>query len=237
MTNAPSHAILGQRLDQVRARMTSAAQRAGRDPDTIHLLAVAKTYPAEAIRALTQAGQIRFAESYAQEAADKMNALADLDVEWHFVGPLQSNKAKLVAPSFHWVHSVDRIKTARALERHSTEGAPLNICLQVNVSGEASKAGCAPEDLGELAEAVAAECPRLRLRGLMAIPAPGADPEAVRPAFRRLAAIRAELAESGPEAPWDTLSMGMSHDFEVAIEEGATHVRVGSALFGERNHT
>ena len=224
------------RLAAIRDRIAAAANRAGRDPTAVHLLAVSKTFPAEAVRALAAAGQRAFAESSAQEAMDKQDATADLDLEWHFIGPLQSNKAKLVAPRFALVHSVDRLKIARALDRHRSDGLPLDICLQVNVSGESSKSGCDPEALPELAATVAAECPRLRLRGLMAIPAPGADAEAARPAFRRLRELLERLRADGPDAPWDVLSMGMSRDFEVAVEEGATHVRVGSALFGERDY-
>jgi hypothetical protein len=224
------------RLAAIRERMAAAAARAGRAAEEVHLLAVSKTFPAEAVRGLAAAGQRVFAESYAQEAVDKQDATADLDLEWHFIGPLQSNKAKLVAPRFAMVHSVDRLKIARALDRNRGEALPLDVCLQVNVSGEESKSGCLPDALPELAAAVAAECPRLRLRGLMAIPAPGADAEASRPAFRRLRELLDQLRTEGPEAPWDVLSMGMSGDFEVAIEEGATHVRVGSALFGERHY-
>ena len=224
------------RLRAIRERITAAAERAGRHPGDVHLLAVSKTFPAEAVRALAEAGQGAFAESYAQEAVDKQDATADLVLEWHFIGPIQSNKAKLVAPRFALVHSVDRLKIARALDRNRGDGPPLDVCLQVNISGEAAKSGCDPKDLSALAAAVANECPRLRLRGLMAIPAPGADAEAARPAFRRLRELLAQLRREGPEAPWDVLSMGMSQDFEVAIEEGATHVRVGSALFGERDY-
>ena len=224
------------RLAAIRDRIAAAAARAGREPAAVQLLAVSKTFPAEAVRALAAAGQRAFAESYAQEAVDKQDATAALDLEWHFIGPLQSNKAKLVAPRFALVHSVDRLKIARALDRHRSDGLPLDICLQVNVSGESSKSGCDPEALPELAATVAAECPRLRLRGLMAIPAPGADAEAARPAFRRLRELLERLRADGPDAPWDVLSMGMSRDFEVAVEEGATHVRVGSALFGERDY-
>lgn len=200
-------------------------------------MAVAKTFPAAAIRTLVEAGQRRFAESYAQEAAAKQAELDDLDLEWHFVGPLQSNKAGSIAERFALVHSVDRIKVARALSRHRAEGAPLDVCLQVNVSGEASKSGCAPEEAPELAARIAGECPGLRLRGLMAIPSLGPNAEAARPAFRHLAGLRGQLRERVPEPPWDILSMGMSPDFETAIEEGATHVRVGSALFGTRDKT
>ena len=237
MSHAPDADQLARNLGKVRERMAAAAGRAGREPAEVTLLAVSKTFGAGAVRALAGAGQRAFAESYVQEAMDKLDATADLDLEWHFIGPLQSNKAKLVAPGFAFVHSVDRLKIARVLDRHRAGLPPLDICLQVNVSGESSKSGCAPGDLAGLAAAVAAECPNLRPRGLMAIPAPGTDPEDSRPAFRRLAALLAGLRQEGPEAPWDVLSMGMSSDFEVAIEEGATHVRVGSALFGERDYS
>jgi len=226
---------LAERLEEVRTRIERAARRAGRAPEEIALVAVAKTFPAAAMRTLAEAGQHRFAESYAQEAAAKQAELDDLDLEWHFVGPLQSNKARSVAGRFDLVHSVDRIKVARALNRHRTKGAPLDICLQVNISGEASKAGSAFEEAPELTARIADECPGLRLRGLMAIPAPRPNPEAARPAFRRLAELREALQDRVPQAPWDMLSMGMSADFETAIEEGATHVRVGSALFGIRD--
>jgi hypothetical protein len=223
-----------QRLTAVRERVRAAAEAAGREPAAVTLIAVSKTFSAAAMRRLAEAGQRAFGESYAQEAADKQDALADLDLEWHFVGPLQSNKARLVAPRFHWVHSVDRIKIARALERHAAEaGHAVDTCLQVNVSGEAAKSGCTPEAVTGLAETVAAECPHLRLRGLMAIPAASGDP---RPAFERLAALLTDLRERGVAGDWDSLSMGMSNDFEQAIACGATHVRVGSALFGERDY-
>ncbi|MFP4615700.1 MAG: YggS family pyridoxal phosphate-dependent enzyme [Thiohalorhabdus sp.] len=223
-----------RRLEDIRGRIAAAARRGGRDPEAVTLLAVSKTFPAGAVRALAEAGQRAFAESYAQEAEAKQADLADLALDWHFIGPLQSNKAGRVAAAFPWVHSVDRAKIGRALERHRAGQPPLNVCLQVNVSGEASKSGCAPEEARELAVLLRDDCPHLRLRGLMAIPAPGAGPEDSRPAFRRLAGLLAELREAVPGPPWDTLSMGMSGDFEVAVEEGATHVRVGSALFGER---
>ena len=224
-------------LEDVRGRIAEAAERSGRSPGEITLVAVSKTFQAAAVRALAGAGQRVFGESYVQEAVAKQSELADLELEWHFIGPLQSNKAGKVAEGFSLVHSVDRPKIARTLDRHRESGSPLDICLQVNVSGEDSKAGCAPEDLPALAELVVGECPRLRLRGLMAIPAPSPEPEASRPAFRRLAGLLAELRAGYPNQPVDTLSMGMSGDFAVAIEEGATHVRVGSALFGKRTYT
>ncbi len=226
---------LAERLEGVRDRIERSASRAGRDPEEIALVAVAKTFPAAAIRTLAAAGQHRFAESYVQEAAAKQAELEDLDLEWHFVGPLQSNKAVSVAEHFALIHSVDRLRVARALDRYRTKRAPLDVCLQVNISGEVSKSGCAPEEAPELASRIAGECPGLRLRGLMAIPAPSPNPEAARPAFRRLADLQRRLRERAPQSPWDMLSMGMSADFETAIEEGATHVRVGSALFGTRS--
>lgn len=235
MSEAARAETLASNLADIRRRIGEAAVRAGRDPAGIALIAVSKTFPAEAIRTLAAAGQRRFGESYAQEAAAKQEALADLDLEWHFVGPLQSNKAGAVAPRFHLIHSVDRLKVARALDRRRAGMAPLDICLQVNVSGEASKSGCTPESTWDLAGALASECPNLRIRGLMAIPAPGSSGEAARPAFRRLAALRTGLREEMPGSPWDMLSMGMSGDFEAAVEEGATHLRVGSALFGSRS--
>ncbi|KPV39543.1 hypothetical protein AN478_10350 [Thiohalorhabdus denitrificans] len=226
----------GRRVADIRERIAAAARRGGRDPGAVTLLAVSKTFPAEAVRALAEAGQRAFAESYVQEAEAKQAELADLSLDWHFIGPLQSNKAGRVATAFPWVHSVDRAKIARALDRHRTGQPPLDVCLQVNISDEASKSGCAPEEAPALATRIRDECPHLRLRGLMAIPAPGATSEESRPAFRRLAGLLAELRETVPGPPWDTLSMGMSGDFEVAVEEGATHVRVGSALFGERTY-
>lgn len=235
VTMSASAATPQQRLADIRQRVRAAAEAAGRAPDAVTLIAVSKTFPATAVRTLADAGQRAFGESYAQEAADKQDVLTDLALEWHFIGPLQSNKARQVAPRFHWVHSVDRLKIARALQRHRGEagGGPLHTCLQVNVSGEAAKSGCTPDELPGLAEAVAAECPRLRLRGLMAIPAAGGDP---RPAFEQLAALLAGLRERGVPGDWDSLSMGMSNDFETAIACGATHVRVGTALFGGRDY-
>ncbi len=222
------------RLEAVRNRIETAARGCGRDPEGITLIGVAKTFPATAIRDLAAAGLRRFAESYAQEALTKMEALNDLDLEWHFVGPIQTNKAKHLAPYCDWVHSVDRLKVARALDRYRGPDRPLDICLQVNTSGEPSKSGCTPEELREFAEAVAQECTHLRLRGLLTLPAPTRDPKEARSAFQQLAALLADLQSHGPSAPWDTLSMGMSHDLEVAITEGATHVRIGTALFGRR---
>ena len=218
-----------ENLAKVRARICDAAHTAGRPADTVHLLAVSKTQPASALRAAYAAGQVDFGENYLQEALAKQAELFDLPLIWHFIGPIQSNKTKALAEHFAWVHSVDRLKIAERLSaQRPADLPPLNICLQVNVSGEASKSGCAPDELPALATAVAA-LPNLRLRGLMAIPEPTPDVMAQRAAFARLRSLRDGLGLS-----LDTLSMGMSDDLEAAILEGATCVRVGSALFGAR---
>lgn len=211
--------------------LENAARAAGR-PGGVRLLAVSKTRPAETIAALAGIGQRAFGENYVQEAAGKIVALADRGLEWHLIGHLQSNKAREAARDFDWVQTVDRLKLAAALARHRPDGlAPLNVLLQVNIDDEASKHGCRPDDIPALAAAVAAE-PRLALRGLMAIPAPHPDPERSRPAFRRMRELFERLRASHPQA--DTLSMGMSDDFAIAVAEGATMVRIGSALFGPR---
>ncbi|GAA5005151.1 YggS family pyridoxal phosphate-dependent enzyme [Pseudoluteimonas lycopersici] len=211
--------------------LDNAARAAGR-PAAARLLAVSKTRTAGEVAALAELGQKAFGENYVQEAAGKIAALAGLGLEWHLIGHLQSNKANEAARLFDWVQTVDRPKLATALARHRPDGSPpLNVLLQVNIDDEASKHGCRPDDIQALAEAVAAE-PRLVLRGLMAIPAPHADPERRRPAFARMRGLFERLRESHPQA--DTLSMGMSDDFAVAIAEGATMVRIGSALFGPR---
>ncbi|KFN48911.1 hypothetical protein P873_13240 [Arenimonas composti TR7-09 = DSM 18010] len=198
----------------------------------MELLAVAKTQPAAAVRALAACGQSAFAENYVQEAAGKIGALADLGLTWHLIGHLQSNKAAQAAELFDWVQSVDRPKLVRALATgRAATRPPLNVLVQVNVDGETGKSGCAPAEVAALADAVAAE-PRLRLRGLMAIPEPHPDPGHRRAAFRAMRALFDELARRHPGI--DTLSMGMSDDFELAIAEGATMVRVGTALFGAR---
>ncbi|GAB6068686.1 YggS family pyridoxal phosphate-dependent enzyme [Methylothermus subterraneus] len=194
------------------------------------LVAVGKTHPPEVLLQAYRAGIRHFGENYLQEALAKQKALAHLDITWHFIGPIQANKTRAIASCFHWVHSVDRLKVARRLSEQRPDFLPpLNVCLQVNISGEASKAGIRPEEVRELAEAVLA-LPRLRLRGLMAIPAPAEDFAAQRAPFRRLR----ELFEACADLGLDTLSMGMSADLEAAIVEGATLVRVGSALFGPR---
>lgn len=198
----------------------------------VRLLAVSKLQPASAVAALATQGQTAFGENYVQEAIAKRAELAALGLEWHLIGPLQSNKCRDAAATFDWVQSVDRTKLVGLLARHRpADAAPLNVLLQVNVEGEASKSGCAPEAVDALAAAVAAE-PTLRLRGLMAIPVPHADVEQRRPAFRAMHALFERLRAR--HAGVDTLSMGMSDDFAVAIGEGATMVRVGTALFGAR---
>ena len=218
-------------IAKVAARIREAAQAVGRDPASVGLLAVSKTQPAAAIREAAEAGVRDFGENYLQEALDKQAELSELPLVWHFIGPIQSNKTKSIAEHFDWVHSVDRLKIAQRLsDQRPAELSPLNICLQVNVSGEASKSGCAPEELLQLAQAVAA-MPQLRLRGLMCIPAPSEDPAEQRAAFARLRALRDELPLT-----LDTLSMGMSQDLEAAIAEGATWVRIGTALFGARDY-
>lgn len=223
---------IAENLTAVRGRIAEAERAGGREPGSVALLAVSKKHPAAALREAATAGQRRFGESYLQEALGKMEALADLDLEWHFIGPLQSNKTRAVAERFDWVHSVDRLKLAHRLSEQRPEGmAPLQVCLQVNVSGEASKSGVPPAELPGLAAAVAG-LPGLTLRGLMAIPTPSDDPRLQRAPFRALAMALSDLRVEG--LALDTLSMGMSGDLEAAIVEGATIVRVGSDLFGAR---
>ena len=206
------------------------AARAAAHP--VRLLAVSKTRPAASIRALAILGQRAFGENYVQEARVKQQELGDLDLEWHLIGPLQSNKCREVAAHFDWLESLDREKLVALLDRHRpADRAPLNVLIQVNIDDETSKSGCVPESVSALAAAVAAAA-RLRLRGLMAIPAPHADPARRRDAFRRMRALFDALRAGHPDI--DTLSMGMSDDFGLAIAEGATEVRIGSALFGPR---
>ena len=221
------------RLAQVRARIDAACARCGRDPAEVTLLAVGKGQPLDALRALAAAGQRHFGESYVQEALAKIGALDCPACTWHFIGPLQSNKASRVAENFDWVHSIDRAKIATALSRHrAPDAAPLQVCLQVNISGEASKSGVDLDELPALAEQVA-QLPGLRLRGLMAIPRPSRAFDDQRAAFRQLREARDALCRQGHAL--DTLSMGMSDDLEAAIAEGSTLVRVGTALFGPRS--
>lgn len=220
------------RLRAVRDRIHAAEQRFQRPPGAVRLLAVSKTQPVTAVAAMAAAGQTGFGENYVQEALDKMTELAALALEWHFIGPIQANKTRPIAERFAWVHSVDRLKLAERLSAQRPASLPpLNVCLQVNIDREPTKHGLDPAEVSAIAAAVAV-LPRLRLRGLMAIPAPVTDFAAQRPAFARLRILQDQLTAAG--LALDTLSMGMSDDLEAAIAEGATLVRVGTALFGPR---
>jgi hypothetical protein len=226
---------LSSRLVAVQTRIAAATAAAGRPPGAVRLLAVSKTRPAADVRALFAAGQRAFGENYVQEAEAKMAGLADLGIEWHHIGRIQGNKTRVIAERFQWAHGVTDEQQARRLSRQRpADLPPLDVCIQVNVSNEATKAGVAIPTLEPLARAVAA-LPNLRLRGLMAIPEPCADPVAQRLPFRALRELSDRLRDAGLEL--DTLSMGMSDDLEAAILEGATLVRVGTALFGPRPPT
>ena len=220
-------------LNHIHAQIVEVASACERDPDSIILVAVSKRKPASDIRCAWQAGQTDFGENYLQEAQDKISELANLGLHWHFIGPIQSNKTRDIAERFAWAHSLDRFKIARRLnDQRPPDLAPLKVCIQVNISREASKSGVAPEDLAQLATAVAA-LPRLQLRGLMAIPRPEPDLAAQRAPFARLREALEALNEQG--FMLDTLSMGMSDDMEAAVAEGATLVRIGTAIFGARD--
>ncbi|MEX3762613.1 YggS family pyridoxal phosphate-dependent enzyme [Paraburkholderia phenoliruptrix] len=224
-------------LEAVQQRIAMAAHVAGRDARSIALLAVSKTFPAEDVRAAHAAGQRAFGENYVQEALTKIEALADFraSLEWHFIGPLQSNKTRPVAEHFDWVHSVDRLKIAQRLSEQRPDALPpLNVCLQVNISGEASKSGVSVDEAMQVARDIAA-LPRLRLRGLMAIPEPAGGIDEQRVPHRRLRELFERLRSDG--LALDTLSMGMSSDLEAAVLEGATIVRVGTAIFGARDYS
>jgi pyridoxal phosphate enzyme (YggS family) len=227
---------IGNNLQEVKRRILGACAQAGRDANTVTLLAVSKTFGPQAVREACAAGQRAFGENYVQEALAKIDALLDLrpQLEWHFIGPLQSNKTRAVAESFDWVHSVERLKIAERLAAQRPAGLPpLNVCLQVNVSGEASKSGVAPAELPALAAAVAVLAPgQLRLRGLMSIPEPTDDARQQRAAHGQLRELIGALHQQG--LALDTLSMGMSADLEAAVAEGSTIVRVGTAVFGAR---
>ena len=227
---------IGSNLQEVKRRVAAACGDSGRSANSVTLLAVSKTFGAEAVREALAAGQHAFGENYVQEALAKIEELAGLrpQLEWHLIGPLQSNKTRAVAEAFDWVHSVDRLKIAQRLaEQRPAALPPLQLCLQVNVSGEASKSGVLPSDVPALALAVAAlPAERVRLRGLMSIPEPAADREAQRRPHRALRELLSDLQGRG--LALDTLSMGMSADLESAVAEGSTIVRVGSAIFGAR---
>ena len=232
---------ISKNLQLVQHRIANSAQAADRDPASITLLAVSKTFDEQAVLAAAQAGQRAFGENYVQEAIDKIAATRDmrehnpdLQLEWHFIGPIQSNKTRQIAEHFDWVHSVDRLKIAQRLsEQRPADMPPLQICLQVNVSGEATKSGLEPEALLELARALVL-LPNIRLRGLMAIPEPTEDVQQQRAAFAKLRCMQNDLQSVGIQT--DTLSMGMSADMDAAIAEGATIVRIGTAIFGVRDY-
>ena len=240
---ADADPALVSRLAAVRDRIERATASAGRPAGSVHLLAVGKTFPPEALRGLHGAGQVDFGENYWQEAATKIEALADLQpLRWHFIGPIQSNKTRPIAEGVDWVHSVDREKVALRLSEQretwrsaGTDRRPLAVLIQVNVSGEASKSGCEPQIARELAERIAT-LPGLALRGLMAIPEPTPDPARQRAAFAAVRELHERIGDDLALPGFDTLSMGMSADLEAAIAEGATLVRVGTALFGERSY-
>ncbi|WP_342619136.1 YggS family pyridoxal phosphate-dependent enzyme [Rhodoferax sp. GW822-FHT02A01] len=226
--------MIADNLQRVRARIAQAATACQRKPDSVTLLAVSKTFPAEAVRQAYAAGQTAFGENYIQEAVDKMAALADLPLVWHCIGPIQSNKTRLVAEHFDWAHSVDRLKIAQRLSDQRPEGmAPLQVCIQVNIDGGPTKAGVAPEAVLELARQIAA-LPRLHLRGLMTIPEPAADFASACAVHTRARALFDALNAEGLQL--DTLSMGMTADLEAAVQSGSTLVRVGTAIFGKRDY-
>jgi hypothetical protein len=226
--------MIADNLSRVRTRLAQACAQAGRDAGAVTLLAVSKTFGADAVVQAYAAGQTAFGENYIQEAVDKIAALAHLPLEWHCIGPIQSNKTRLVAEHFDWVHTVERLKIAQRLsEQRPPQLAPLQVCIQVNVDGGATKSGVAPAEALTLAHAVAA-LPRLRLRGLMCIPEPAPDFVAACAVFARAKALFDAINEAGVRL--DTLSMGMSNDLEAAVASGSTLVRVGSAIFGARSY-
>ena len=219
-------------LVQVRKRIALASQAVGRSPEAVKLLAVSKTMPAQAVREAYAAGQLAFGENYIQEGVDKIASLADLPLEWHCIGPIQSNKTKLVAENFAWVHSIDRLKIAERLSaQRPSHLSPLQVCLQVNVDGGSNKSGVAPEELLALAQAVA-KLPHLQLRGIMTIPEPAETEVEARAVHHQAKTLFDNLNHAGLKL--DTLSMGMTSDLEAAVAEGSTCVRVGTAIFGAR---
>ncbi len=225
---------IADRLQAVKVRIAEAARQCGRDPQTIQLLAASKTNPPENLRTAWEAGQMVFGENYLQEGLVKIKALANLPIEWHFIGPIQSNKTKPIAESFSWVHGIDREKIAKRLSDARPDTLPpLQVCVQVNVSGEITKSGVDPEKAAELA-AYVSELPRLQLRGLMAVPELTAVTALQREQFQQLRELFEKLNQQGFNL--DTLSMGMSEDLENAVSEGATMVRIGTAIFGPRRY-
>jgi len=229
MSDSIAHAI-----EHVRQQIHASEAAAGREAGSVRLLAVSKTFPASAVQQAYAAGQRAFGENYVQELQTKAAELAALDIEWHFIGPLQSNKTRIVAEAAHWVHSIERLKIAQRLSEQRPDSLPpLQVCVQVNVSGEASKSGCAPQEAKELALAVAA-LPRLQLRGLMCIPEPTEDAQKLAGQFALLQQLQQELRTAG--LTLDTVSMGMSADMAQAIAAGSTMVRVGTAIFGARHY-
>ncbi len=223
---------IAQSLEKIRNRVTVLERRYQRPPNGVRVLAVSKTKPPEAVRAAAEIGQREFGENHVQDALSKLGALADLDLVWHFIGPIQSNKTRDIATRFDWVHSIDRAKIARRLNEQRPENLPpLDVCIQVNLSGESSKSGVEPAKAHELAQVVS-DLPRLKLRGLMTLPRPCDELDLQRRPFAELRRIREALNTTG--FALDTLSMGMSNDMEAAIAEGATIIRIGSAIFGPR---
>jgi pyridoxal phosphate enzyme (YggS family) len=232
---------IASKLQSVYAQISDACQKCGRQPTEVALLAVSKTFPAEAVREAALAGQRAFGENYIQEAVDKMaavRAMADVPaLQWHCIGPIQSNKTRLVAEHFDWAHTVDRDKIAQRLNDQRPDGlAPLQVCIQVNVDGGASKSGCSPDEAVALAQVIAG-MPRLCLRGVMSIPDPQADDAAMLAVHRQVVAVFARIRDSVPGlAQWDTISLGMTADMHTAIAAGSTLVRVGSGIFGARDY-
>lgn len=225
---------LTERYSQLQTRLRHAEQHCGRPSGSVQLLAVSKTIPAEIVRHVAQLGQRAFGENYQQEATEKQAHLSDLNLCWHFIGPLQSNKSRTIAEKFSWLQSLDRLKLAQRLSDQRPEDmVPLNVCLQVNISGEQSKSGVTPDELSRLAAAIT-ELPGLTLRGLMALPAPCDNVDQQRRVFTSVRELYQGLIDEGHQL--DTLSMGMSGDLEAAVAEGATIVRIGSALFGARDN-
>jgi len=222
-----------ERLEHTRQRIAEACRAAGRPEGSVRLLAVSKRKPDSAVRELHALGQRAYGENYVDEGVEKIEALTDLDLEWHYIGPIQSNKTKHIAAHFDWVESIDRAKIVRRLdEQRPDDLPPLNVLIQVNLDGESQKAGCTPDEIAELADRVAG-CEHLKLRGLMAIPAPREDETEQRAVFAKLRGLFEQLRQKHPAV--DTISAGMTADLEAAIAEGSTMVRVGTALFGPRD--